>query len=230
MTTGTLTLYGETLWISPYVFSAFVALKEKGVGFEVSEVSLMDGQHRQPPYRDASLTARVPSLEHDGFWLSESSAIAEYLDELLPAPEYPRLLPERIQDRARARQVMALLRSDFGRLREERATVTMFFRCNVEPLGPAAARDAEKLLRVADALIRTDAETLFSQWSIADADLTFMLHRLLLNGDAVPERIGRYAKRQWQRASTRAWVEHARPATVPEAYWSYSGLTALKPR
>jgi hypothetical protein len=33
-----LTLYAETLWISPYVFSSFVALREKRLAFDVTEV------------------------------------------------------------------------------------------------------------------------------------------------------------------------------------------------
>ena len=60
--------------------------------------------------------------------LAESSAIAEYLEEVLPAPAHARLLPADVKNRARARQVMAWLRSDLGALRDERATVTMFFR------------------------------------------------------------------------------------------------------
>src|SRR5262245_29820374 len=103
------TLYGESLWISPYVFSSFVALHEKDVPFNLTEVALAHGGHLEPSYRDASLTARVPSIEHGQFRLSESSAIAEYLDDVLPAPGYPRLLPEPAQARARARQLMAWL-------------------------------------------------------------------------------------------------------------------------
>jgi glutathione S-transferase len=33
---------------------------------------------------------------------------------------------------------------------------------------------------------------LYGAFSIADADLAFMLQRLILNDDAVPERIARY--------------------------------------
>src|SRR5262245_60531631 len=111
MTDTRCTLFGETLWISPYVFSSFVALREKGIPFDVVEVALADGGHLQPSYRDASLTARVPAFEHNGFHLAESSAIAEYLDEVFAAAGSPRLLPEGVAVRARARQIMAWLRS-----------------------------------------------------------------------------------------------------------------------
>src|SRR5262249_50730021 len=143
---GSLRLYSDSFWISPYVFSAFVGLREKGLPFEVSEVSLSDGAQLRPDYRDRSLTARVPALEHDGFWLSESSAFVEYLDEAFPAPTYPRLLPRDLRERARARQLMAWLRSDLAALREERATHTMFYERATQPLSAAGAHAAAKLI------------------------------------------------------------------------------------
>ncbi len=216
-------LYGETLWISPYVFSTFVALHEKGVPFDMVEVALADGQHLQPAYRDRSITARVPAIEHDGFDLAESSAIAEYLEEVFPSPRYPRLFPESPGNRARARQLMAWLRSDLGALREERSTVTMFYRFRLRPLGPAAARDVDKLVRVAEQLVPAGGGPLFGTWCLADSELAFMLHRLLLNNDEVPERIRDYARTQWARPAVRAFAEHARPKTVPASYWAFSG-------
>lgn len=218
------TLYAETLWISPYVFSSFVALTEKGVPFDVVEVALVDGAHLEPTYRDASLTARVPSVDHDGFRLAESSAIAEYLEDLVPAP---RLLPGDVRDRARARQLMAWMRSDVGALRDERSTVTMFYRFNLPPLSTAGDRDARKLIRVADQMIPTGGGALFGEWCLADSELAFMLHRLILTGEEVPERVRAYADAQWQRPSVRAFVDHSRPKTVPDSYWGFSGTPRL---
>lgn len=59
----------------------------------------------------------------------------------------------------------------------------------------------EKLLRVVDQLIPARATSLFSAWSIADSDLAFMLHRLILNGQALPARNQAFAATQWQRPS-----------------------------
>src|SRR5258708_29374075 len=122
-----LTLYAEPFNFSPYVFSAFVALREKGVAFDVVEVSLVDGAQHQATYAKSAVTGRVPSLDHDGFRLAESSAIAEYLEEVFPPPAHARLFPQAVRDRARARQIMAWLRSDLGELREDRSTATMFY-------------------------------------------------------------------------------------------------------
>ena len=217
------TLFAETLWISPYVFSSLVALQEKAVPFDVVEVALAEGEHLQPTYRDTSLTARVPALEHDGFCLAESSAIAEYLEEVFPPPAHPGLLPGNVRERARARQLMAWLRSDLAALRDERSTVTMFYRFRLEPLSAAAQRDADKLLRVAEQIIPAGCGPLFGTWCLADSELAFMLHRLILNGHDLPQRVRAYAETQWQRPSVRAFAEHSRPSTVPATYWVFSG-------
>ena len=218
-----LTLFAETLWISPYVFSSLVALREKKANFDVVEVGLFEGAQLRPEYSTPSVTGRVPSLQHGDFRLAESSAIAEYLDEVLAPPRFARLLPQPLRDRARARQLMAWFRSDLGALRDDRATVTMFYKFRLNPLSGQALRDAERLLRVADQVVPASGGSLFGEWSLVDAELAFMLHRLLLNGDPVPERIAAYARAQWTRPSVREFVEHARPATVPETYWAFSG-------
>jgi glutathione S-transferase len=222
------TLYAETLWISPYVFSSLVALREKNATFDVSEVALIDGANRHSDYHTPSVTGRVPSIDHGGFRLAESSAIAEYLEEVLPPPAGARLFPASLRDRARARQIMAWLRSDLAALRDDRSTVTMFYRFHLQPLSGQAQRDAERLLRVAEQLVPPSGGPLFGEWSLVDAELAFMLHRLILNGDPVPEGVAEYAKAQWTRPSVREFAEHARPGMVPASYWVFSGTPQPK--
>jgi glutathione S-transferase len=207
-------LYGEHLWISPYVFSSFVALREKGLAFDVIPLKLSAGEQHRPPFRDQSLTGKVPTLEHGGFWLAESSAIVEYLEEAFPAPQYPRLLPEKLGQRARARQIMAWLRSDLQALRDERPTTTMFYGRATASLSAAGQAAADKLLHVADLLIAKGATSLFDPWCIADSELALMLHRLILNGHEVSPKIRRLAEVQWQRPSVREFVEHQRPPSL----------------
>jgi glutathione S-transferase len=119
---------------------------------------------------------------------------------------------------------MAWLRSALAALRQERPTTTMFYDRASEPLSPAGERDAVELVRVARAVVPADGGALFGAWCLADAELAFMLHRLVLNGHAVPDAVRRFAERQWTRPSVRAFVEHARPTEVPEGYWRHSGL------
>lgn len=206
-----LTLYGEPRWHSPYVFAAYVALREKQLPFNERFVDLNAHAQTSGEYVALSLTARVPTLEHGGFCVSESSAIVEYLEEVFPAPRYARLLPSGSQERARARQIQAWLRSDLLALRNERSTVTMFYRPATQPLSPAARGDADKLLRLAAAVIPDAGGQLFDEWSIADAELAFMLQRLLISGHDVPEKVRHFAAAQWARPSVHEYVTHSRP-------------------
>lgn len=207
-----LTLYTENLWDSPYVFTAFVALTEKRLPFDTVALALDKGEQRQSEYQRQSLTAKVPTLVDGDFWLSESSAIVEYLEERFPPPIHPPLLPADLHARARARQVLAWLRTDLAALRNERPTTSMFYPQSLPPLSAAANAAVEKLLRVADRLIPAGTAALFDAWSIADSDLAFMLHRLILNGQALPAKIQAFATAQWRRPSVCAFVDHPRPA------------------
>lgn len=206
-----LTLYGDASWESPYVLSVYVTLREKGLDFETVVLDLHRGEHRQQPYAASSLTGKVPGLEHDGFWLSESIAIVEYLEERFPAPAHPSVLPASIEDRARARQVMSWLRSETGQLRAERPTSTIFGKPATAPLGESARAEADRLIHLSERLLPPGATTLFPTWTVCDVDLALMLHRLIANNDPVPPAIRSYAEAQWARPSVRAYLEQKRP-------------------
>lgn len=209
-----LALYVDRFWVSPYVFTCHVALQEKGLPFETVEIALDRQEQHDPSYRDRTLTGRVPALRHGDFWLAESTAIVEYVGEVF-ASAGPALLPKHPQQRARARQVMGWVRSDLLALREERSTNTMFYASTRAPLSAKARTAADKLLRVAGLLVGDGRTTLFDTWCIADADLSFMLHRLIMNDDPVPAPIRAYAEATWNRPSVRAFVDRVRPAYVP---------------
>lgn len=148
MTTPTLHLYTDAQYASPYAMSVFVALHEKGLAFELSTVDLGKSENQKPEFAAKSLTRRVPTLIHDGFALSESSAITEYLDETFPGVA---LYPADRQQRARARQVQAWLRSDLMPIRQERSTEVVFYGPTTAPLSGAAQLAAEKLFAMAEA-------------------------------------------------------------------------------
>jgi glutathione S-transferase len=206
-----LILHGDARMMSPYVLSSYVALREKGLPFELQLLSLQDQEHHRPEYRDRSLTGRVPALQHGDFWLSESSAIDEYLEEAFPPPRYARLYPEALRDRARARQIQAWLRSDLLPIREQRTTASIFYRESAKPFTAAGQTSAERLLRIADVLVPEGATSIFGAFTIVDVDLAIMLYRLIANDDPVPGKLSHYAAAQWQRPSVREFVEHARP-------------------
>jgi glutathione S-transferase len=202
-------LYVDSNCISPYAMSAFVALHEKAVPFDIVALDLSAGATRDPSYAKISITQRVPTLIHGDFALSESSAIAEYLNDVLPGPP---LYPQEPKARARARQVQAWLRSDLMPIRQERSTEVVFLHRTDQPLSESAQASAASLFAAAGELLNHGGEYLFGDWSIADVDLALMLNRLVLNGDPVPGRLAAYARRQWERRSVQLWVNHPRPA------------------
>lgn len=208
-------LYVGADFVSAFAMSAFVALKEKQLSFDLVTLDLKARENYQASYRDVSLTCKIPTLVHEGFALSESSAIAEYLEEVTPG--HNKLFPLDIRQRARARQLQAWLRSDLLVIRKERPADLIYFGKKDNPLSDEALAAVGRLFFVADRLLEEGADHLFGDWSIADTDLAIMLNRLLANGDQVPARLAAYVRRQWDRDSVRAWMDMARvsPAIAP---------------
>jgi glutathione S-transferase len=209
-------LYGNSTWTSPYVLSVFVALREKRVPFETRDVALNRAEHREPAFTAQSLTSRVPVLVDGDFHVSESSAIDEYIEEAFAPPAYPRILPPDTRDRARARQVMAWLRSDLMPIREERSAEYVFYAharlTPFAPLSDAGKRAAEKLLGAADRLVPSGSGPMFGAWCVADTDLAMMLQRLLKTGHDVPAKVRAFADAQWERPAVKEFCAHERPA------------------
>lgn len=201
-----LVLYGNDRYSSPYVFSAFVALTEKRVPFRVEVLSLDRKEHLRPEYAVPSFTGKVPALRHGDFWLAESSAIDEYVEEAFPPPAHPRLYPEGPRERARVRMIQAFLRTDLAPLRAARPTSTLFEGQAAGPLPAEAKAAAERLFTVADRVLPAGASFVGGTFSPADADLALMLQRLVANGDPCPERLAAYARAVFARPSIRAWL------------------------
>jgi glutathione S-transferase len=201
-------LYVDSNFASPYALVAFVSLLEKGLPFDVKPLELFANAQKEPNFASTSLTRRVPTLVHDGFALSESSAICEYIDETFSGT---RLYPADSRNRARARQIQAWMRSDLMPIREERPTFVVFCGAKRPALSPQATEATHKLFSAALQLLKDRSDNLFGDWSIADVDLAMMLQRLVAHGDAVPQRLVDYANHQWLRPSVQQWINHTRP-------------------
>lgn len=135
--------------------SAYVALQEKALPFTLKTIDLEHGEQQKTGWTGYHLTRRVPVLEIDGFELSESSAIDEYLEERFAPPEYERIYPHDLQKRARARQVQAWIRSDLMPIREERSTDVIFAGAKKAPPSAAGQQSAAKLFALAGNYWRT---------------------------------------------------------------------------
>ena len=203
-----LTLYADQSWESPWAFHAMVALEELRVPYKLDPIQRPIAKDIGDRLRKRALLAKVPCLVHGELWLTESSAISEYLADAFPPPAHPRLLPADLQQRARARQVMSWLRTALFGLRQDRPTSSVFGTPASAPLSENGRRDADEVLRITDQLLVGTRATLFDEWCVADADLALVLMRLVANQDPVPERVRAYAEAQWQRPSIRAVLAH----------------------
>ena len=63
-----------------------LVLAEKGLAWQGHYIDILKGEQFQPDYMQLNPKAVVPTLRHDGHAVVESTVIAEYLDEVFPAP------------------------------------------------------------------------------------------------------------------------------------------------
>jgi glutathione S-transferase len=82
-----------------------IALLEKEIAHETALVDMAGGENKSPRYLAMNPYGRVPTLDHDGFVLYESSAILGYLEALKPEP---RLFPADAKERALVEMHMKL--------------------------------------------------------------------------------------------------------------------------
>ncbi len=206
--TSELTLYADSSWQSPWVFHVMVALDELKLKYKLEPLTMPIPPAVKTELASHALLGKVPCLVHGDVWLTESLAISEYLAEAFAPPAHPRIIPAELVERARARQVMSWLRTSLSALRDERPTSSVFQRPILKPLGDKARRDAAELVRVTEQLLPEGATSLFGAWTIADADLSLALMRLIACSDPVPQRILDYALAQWGRTSIRKYLAY----------------------
>ncbi len=114
MNDSSLRLYVDAQFTSPYAMSCFVALREKGIEFEMSTLDLDKLENQASDYARLSLTQRVPTLVQGDFALSESSAITEYLEDVFPSPLFTHSIHKNARQRGKFKRGYAVIcsRSD----------------------------------------------------------------------------------------------------------------------
>jgi glutathione S-transferase len=95
-------VYGPAF--SSYVWSARLALAEKGVTHELVEVPF--GAGREELHLSRHPFGRVPAFEHDGFALYETQAIMRYVDERFAGTP---LQPEDVHEWSRMNQIIGII-------------------------------------------------------------------------------------------------------------------------
>lgn len=120
MTTGTadhLTLY--SYFRSSAAYRVRIALNLKGLSYDYVPVHLLrdGGMQFSEPFSSMNPQRLVPLLDNQGFQLSQSLAIIEYLDEKYP--QMP-LMPGSAEGRARVRQIALSIACDIHPLQNLR--------------------------------------------------------------------------------------------------------------
>lgn len=85
--------------------------KEMGIDVTIQGIDLMTGEHHGEDYIKVNPNRLVPTLDDDGFVLTESSAILKYLAEKVNSPLYPKEL----KARARVNERMDWFNTNFYR-------------------------------------------------------------------------------------------------------------------
>jgi maleylacetoacetate isomerase len=86
-----------------------IALNLKGIDYEAVPINLVEGGQKAPEYRAVNPQGLIPALEIDGRLLTQSLAIAEYLDSTRPDP---RLVPADPFDAAHVRALALAIACD----------------------------------------------------------------------------------------------------------------------
>lgn len=94
-------------WRSSASYRVRIILALKGVDYSYEPVNLLRDEQSEADYRLKNPQGLVPTLITDnGAWLTQSIAIAEYLEEVYPDPP---ILPASPVQRARARAIAAAI-------------------------------------------------------------------------------------------------------------------------
>lgn len=179
-------IYGTPF--STYVRTVRMALEEKHAAYELVDVSVLDGEQKQPAHLARNPFGTVPAFEHDGVTLYETSAIARYVDQ---AFEGATLTPDDPRQRAHMNQIISVI--DYHGYRSIILQV-------VAPrlFGPLVPPDADKEAIVAAG--RPTAELCLSEFermmgdapylaggslSLADLYLVPVVHYMMMTDDKV---------------------------------------------
>jgi glutathione S-transferase len=187
----TVTLHGYSY--SVYLRMARMTMLEKGVAWKHIEIDPF-ADEIPLDYLALNPFGRVPTLDHDGFVLYETTAITRYIDESFDGPS---LQPEAPRERARMNQIIAIADSyGYWPMVRQVFSERVF---NARRRTPDEAVIAEGLSRSRKALAALEALTsdgdflVGGRLSLADLHLGAMVAYFTAAGDGAAA-LGEYPK------------------------------------
>jgi glutathione S-transferase len=205
-------LYGPTY--STYTRTARLALEEKGVAYDLREVDTLAGEGQKAEHLARHPWGKVPVLEHDGFSVFETVAIARYIDEAFPGSQ---LQPTDVKQRARMVQICAVL-DNYG---WSPMVIIVFVQRVVVPMRggspdqgaiDATRPQAERVLATVEGLMSGEEFLCGGAVSLADAHLVPILDYFTRTEDGRAA-LGRHPRLStwWKRIQQRPSVAKTRP-------------------
>jgi glutathione S-transferase len=91
---------------SVYTRIACLTLAEKRIPYTLEPIDVFAENGLSEDYLKRQPFGKIPSFEHDGFELYETSAITRYIDEMFDGPD---LMPEDLKSWSRANQIISIL-------------------------------------------------------------------------------------------------------------------------
>src|SRR6202163_2082828 len=161
----------------------------------------------------------VPCLTHDGVSVWDTLAIAEYLDEVLPAAG---LLPADGAARARCRSICGEMHSGFANLR---SALPMNLKAHHPgfTVYPGAQPDIDRIVTIWRECLASGGPFLFGQRSMADAMYAPVVTRFLTYDVKLDPKLAAYAKTIMAMPEMQEWIEAAKaePADIEELEVEY---------
>jgi glutathione S-transferase len=187
--------------LSTYSRRVRMALLEKHIDADLHTVDMPSREHRGPAYLALNPYGRVPTLDHDGFILYESTAILTYLEDLYPDPP---LLPADARGRALVSMHMKLCD-----LQMARPTGTIIFPKRFLPRErwdetamAQAKREIEKHLGIVEMQLQNADYLVAGRFTLADICYVPFVEFLPLMEIHPPPAVGAWVKRLLERPSS----------------------------
>ncbi len=146
-------IYGPAY--STFARTVRLTLEEKSADYNLVEVDILSGQHKEPKHLARHPFGKVPAFEHDGLMLYETDAITCYINDAFEGPD---LEPAGARDRALMTQAISIVNGYgypcmIGQIFMQRAVMPLLGEASDETAIETAVPEAQTCLAALEDLI-----------------------------------------------------------------------------
>jgi glutathione S-transferase len=205
-------IYGPAY--STFARTVRLTLEEKGADYNLVEVDILSGQHKEPKHLARHPFGKVPAFEHDGLMLYETDAITRYINDAFEGPD---LEPANARDRALMTQAIGIVNGYaypcmIGQIFMQRAVMPLLGEASDETAIETAVPEAQTCLAVLEDLIGDRAFLGGDRLSRADLLLVPIYDYLSQTPEGEKLLSGTpNLRRWWESLRTRPSVEKTKP-------------------